>query len=446
MHDRGNVVLALLLMLLLAASGLALLTQTGLHLKIVAARKEKRLAAAGLEQALLLSLHRYREGLAAADLQAYPDPETDFFNSGTFPDQVDGEFLSRHLFSRYALRSTGSFKATRILDLVRTSQRDGRLAYAGRAGVDLLAGDIPAGEIGLLVARQSEEAPGDFLAVHGVEFSGAILPLVGDLPLRFEAGRLLCETLGLPVQFPDWRRIRERFGLEPSDSPIPPGIYLAQAEGKVAAAFVEGDLEKLEFGAGDGWQSIVFTQGGRSRELRYQPGRGSLTWSEGGEANGSLFAEKIIVHGSVWDIEQKGDMAFLAAARIELLACGRLVVRSGLKGENLAMGDERLPGLLLMTSDRDFFGAGAVNADVIIDTVGSQVVQAQVVAAGALVNNGGQVDLTGTLLAGDIENSGRLRVGGACGEFAFADRVQLPGFKFLKNFRVHFIQEDSDEE
>ena len=66
-------------------------------------------------------------------------------------------------------------------------------------------------------------------------------------------------------------------------------------------------------------------------------------------------------------------------------------------------------------------------------------------AAGALVNEGGAVEITGSLVAGDIENAGRLQIDAAQGDFAFDDFVRLPEFKFLKNFRVHFIQEGSDE-
>ena len=98
-----------------------------------------------------------------------------------------------------------------------------------------------------------------------------------------------------------------------------------------------------------------------------------------------------------------------------------------------------------MTSGFDFFSGEAVNADVVIAAQGAATVQAQVLAAGALVNEGGDVEITGGLVAGDIENSGRLRIDALAGDFAFDDFVRLPSCKFLKNFRVHFIQEGSDE-
>ena len=446
MARRGNVVLSLLFMMLLAASGLALLAHTGLHFTIVAARQQRRLEGAALEQALVLSLHRYRERLAAADMNAFPAPERDFFNTDTFPDAaLGGETISQR-FSRYTLRSGGDFRVIRILDLVRACRQSGSRAYIGRAGVDLYAGDIPAGEFGLLVRQKSEESAEAFLAGRGVEYSGSQLPQVGEFAVGSDYERLL--RAALKLQVPDWRRIREKFGLEPSDAPIPSGIYLASSEGEVAAVFVQGDLQKLEFGAGDGWQSIAFNQDGRRCELRYRPGLPSLSWSgSGGPAvAGSLFAEKIVIHGSVWDIEQAGAAAFLPEARIELLASGRLVVRSGLEGENMEPGMVKLPCLLLMTSERDLFSGDAVNADVVVEGAGAKTIQAQVIAAGTLVNNDGRTEITGSLFAGNIANSGRLRVGAAAGKFAFGDYVGLDDFKFLKNFRVHFIQEEGDEE
>jgi len=446
-ETRGNIVLALMFALLLAASGLALLSHSSIHLKIVAARRDKRLEAAALEQALLFRLHGYREKLGAADMNAYADPESGFFNNAVFPDLEEGGVLGRQRFEFLALAESDGFRRTRVLNHILCRRPGGGLEYAGRAGVDLLSGDIPAGEFGLLVARDGTEDAAAFLSGRSVEVAGGQLPLVGDYAIRAETGRLLCEALGLPVEVPDWRRIREKFLLEPSAAPIPPGIYLARDEGNVTAVFVEGDLQKLEFSAGDGWQAIAFSRDGRSDVLRYQPGLASLAWSgeEGSAVAGFRFNEKIIVHGSVWDIEQSGAAAFLPAARVELLACGRLVVRSGLVGTNLDPGGEKFPALLLMTAGRDFFSAEAVACDVVIDVAGESTVQAQIIVAGKLVNGSGSVEVSGGLFAADIENAGRLRIEGAKGQFAFGAGALLPDFKFLQNFRVHFIQEGADE-
>ena len=448
MGARGNIVLALMFALLLAASGLALLTHSGIHLKIVAARRDKRLEAAVLEQALLFRLHGYRETLGAADMNAYADPENEFFNHATFSDLEEEGVLGRQRFEFLTLADdSGGFQRTRVLSHFLCRRGEGGLEYAGRAGVDLLCGDIPASEFGLLVAQGGAESAAAFLAGRRVEYAGSQLPLVGDYAVRAETGRLLCEALGLPVEVPDWRRLREKFRLDPGDAPIAPGIYLARDENNVAAVFIEGDLQKLEFSAEDGWQAIAFSRDNRSDVLRYQPGLASLAWSgdEGSVVAGFRFSEKIIVHGSVWDIEQSGTAAFLPAARIELLACGRLVVRSGLKSANLDLVSGKFPALLLMTTGRDFLDDEAVESDVVIDIAGEATVQAQIIAAGKLVNGNGSVEISGGLFAADIENSGRLRVEGADGRFAFGAGALLPDFKFLKNFRVHFIQEGSDE-
>ncbi len=445
MASRGNIVIALLFMLLLAASGMALLTHTGYHLEVVAARRERRLGAAALGQALLLGMHRFREKLAASDMNAYPAPESDFFNEANFPEAAESGFLCRHDFTNFILRDAEGFRVTRVLALIRASGGGGRLAGAGRAGVDLVSGDIPAGEFGLLVSQKSEKVPDAFLAAHGVDYAGSQLPQVGNFAVAADIKGMLADALGLPVDVPDWRRIREKFGLAPSDAPMPPGVYLARDEEEVSAVFVEGDLQKLVFSAVGGWQSIRFSQNGRSGELRYQPGLRGGAWNND-DLGGALFGEKIVVHGSVWSIEQAGPAAFLPAARIELLACGRLVVRSGLESGNLDLGKEKFPGLLLMTAGRDFFSDEEVDDDVVIDVDGDAVVQAQVVSSGTLVNGDADVKITGSLFARDIENAGKLQIGAAAGDFAFDDRVLLSNFKFLKNFRVHFIEEGSDEE
>jgi hypothetical protein len=126
MAERGQIILALLFLMLLSVSGLALLTHTGLHLKIVAARKDKRLAAAALERTLVLNLHRYREKLAAADMNAFPEPESGFFNRGTFPDLLEDGFTSRHQFSIIPLSEGEGFRVLRVLDLMQVSRSGGR--------------------------------------------------------------------------------------------------------------------------------------------------------------------------------------------------------------------------------------------------------------------------------------------------------------------------------
>lgn len=445
MPCRGNIAVSLLFVLLLSASGLALLTHSDLHVKIIAARKGKWQAATVLEQALLLNLHLYREKLAAADVHAFQTPESDFFNNMVFPDQATDGCLSQNHFSRHTLRSGEDYCLIRILNRIEVQKKDCRLLAAGRAGVDLIKGSIPVGEFGLLVNQAIAESPASFLAGRGVEYPPAQLPLVKKVQVEAETERLLADTLQLNVSVPDWRRLREKCNLPPSDLPIPPGVYLVQSQGAVAAVFVEGDVEKLAFGAGGGWQTVSFRQNNRQFELNYQPGLESLVWSETDAVAGQSFSEKIIIHGNVWDSEQTGAAAFLDASRLQLLVCGRLVVRSGLVCENLVLQKEKFPSLLLMTSNRDFFSNEAVNADIVLATAGAKTVQAQVIAAGTLINGSGRVEITGGLYAGDIQNSGQLQVDGLGGQFDFNKYLILPNFKFLKNFRVHFIEEGTDE-
>lgn len=445
MPCRGNIVISLLFVLLLSVSGLALLTHSDLHVKIIAARKGKGQATAALEQTLLLDLHQYREKLTTADMNAFSAPEIDFFNNTVFPDQSNGDCLNQNHFSLQALRSEEGFFLIRILNRIEVRKKGSRLLVVGQAGVDLLKGNIPAGEFGLVLNKEIDENAAAYLAARGVEYPGVQLPLIGKLAVDFAYGRLLAETLCLSDPVPDWRRIREKLNLEPSDAPIPPGIYLVQDEGEVVAVFVEGDLDQLEFGADGGWQTVSFRQDGLQSELSYQPGLESLVWS-GPEAVGGLtFAEKIIVHGNVWGIEQEGATAFLDASRIQLLASGRLVVRSGLEGENLALQSEKLPNLLLMTSGRDFFSGAEVNCDIVLEMSGENMVQAQLLAAGTLINGAGSVRISGGVYAGDIQNSGRLQIDAFAGGFAFSNYLSLTNFKLLKNFRVHFIQEGENE-
>ncbi len=445
MTNRGNIVIAVLFVLLLSFSGLALLTHSLLHSKIIGARRSKWQVSGGLERVLLLQLHRYWQRLAGSDMNQFSAPENDFFNTVNFPDANEGGFLVKNLFSRQPLSPGNGFLKVRIFNRLAASRENSRLAYCGQASVDLFKGNIPLSEFTLLVNKEIAATQAAYLAGKGVEWSGPLIPLPGKPVAEGDCRPLLTETLQLGGQFPDWRQIREKFNLEPSEAPIPPEIYLALAAGLVEAVFVEGNLQMLEFKVASDRQSIVFRQDNRSFELSYQPGLESVLWSGKEAVSGYGFAEKIIVHGNIWAIEQSGNAAFVADSRIQVLASGKMVVSSGLKGENLGLQKTKFANLLLMTSGKDFFSGDEINADIIMETGADSTVEAHLLAAGKLIHGDGLLKLSGSLIAGDIENSGRLQIRALAGQFDFPAQLSLKNFQCLQNFRVHFITEGTDE-
>ena len=445
MNHRGNIVIAILFVLLLSFSGLALLTHSLLHSKIIGARRSKWQVSGGLEQAVVLQLHRYRQRLDTSDMNQFSAPEIDFFNTVNFPDTDEGGFQVKNHFSRQPLNPGNGFVKVRIFNRLAAGRENSRLTYCGQASVDLLKGDIPLSEFALLVNKEIAATPAAYLAGKGVAWAGTLIPLAGKTVVGDDCRRLLAETLKLGGQFPDWRQIREKFNLEPSEAPIPPGIYLALAAGLVEAVFVEGDLQKLEFATASDRQSIVFRQDNHSFELSYQPGRDSVLWSGKEAVSGYGFAEKIIVHGNIWAIEQSGNAAFAADSRIQVLASGKMVISSGLEGENLGLQKTKFANLLLMTSGKDFFSGEEINADIIMATGADGNVEAHLLAAGKLIHGDGLIKLTGSLIAEDIQNSGRLQVRALAGQFDFPAHLSLKNFKCLQNFRVHFITEGTDE-
>jgi hypothetical protein len=445
MNRRGNIVIAVLISILLSLSGLALLTHSLLHSKIIGARRSKWQVSGGLEQALLLQLHRYRQQLDNSDMNQFSDPENDFFSPANFPDARVGAVLVKNSFSRQALAPGSGFARVRIFNRLSAVRENSRLTCLGQASVDLLKGDIPLAELPLLVNREMAAAQADYLAGKGVEWSAAIVPLPGNPLVGADCSPLLVETLQLEGEFPDWRQIRDKFNLEPGDAPIPSGTYLVLAGSSVRAVFVQGDLQRLEFSAANGRQSIVFGQNGGSLELSYLPGRDSVLWSGREAVTGYDFTEKIFVHGNIWAIAQTGNAAFASGAGIQVLASGRMTVSSGLRGESLGPPACTFASLLLMTSKRDFFTADEVNADIILAANAGDVVEAHLLAAGSLVHGGGSMKISGSLIAGDIQNSGSLLVEARSGRFDFPARFRLQHFQCLQNFSVRFITEGGDE-
>lgn len=445
MNRRGNIVIAVLFVLLLSFSGLALLTHSLLHNKIIAARRGKWQVCGGLEQAILLQLHRYRQQLDDSDMNQFSAPEIDFFNSVNFPDVSDDSFQVKNHFSRLVLTTGSGFSKVRVFNRLTAVSAKSRLEYGGQASVDLLKGDIPLSEFSLLVNKETTETQAAYLAAKGVEWSAQLINLPGKPAVTGDCRSVLAAAMKLPGPVPDWRQIREKFNLEISDAPIPPGIYLTLAAGLVETIFVEGDLQLLEFRAVDGLQSIVFGLDSRRSELSYRPGLESLLWSGPEAVSGYRFAEKIIVHGNIRAIVQSGDAAFAADSRIQILASGKITVCSGLVGENLGLQKAKFASLLLMTGGKDFFSGAEVNADIVLAPEAGSTVEAHLLAAGKVVHGEGLLKLSGSLVAGDIENSGRLQVRALAGQFDFPAHLGLKNFKCLQDFRVHYIAEGKDE-
>jgi hypothetical protein len=445
MKCQGNIIISLVFILLVSFSSLALLTHSLLHNQIIGARRSKWQVAAGLERVLLLQLHRYRQRLANSDMNQFSAPENDFFNTTNFPDTSNGGFQVKSHFSRQPLTPGNGFLKVRIFNHLAASMSKSRLTYRGQASVDLLKGDIPVSEFTLLVNKEINATQAAYLASKGVEWSGPLIPLPGKPVATGDCRPLLAASLQADGQFPDWRQIRDKFNLEPSDAPIPPGIYLALVAGLVEAVFVEGNLQMLEFKIAGDRQSIVFRQDGRSFELSYQPGRESVLWNGNEEVSGYGFTEKIFVHGNIWAIEQSGNAAFKTGSRIQVLASGKMVVNSGLESENLGLKKTEFANLLLMTSGQDFFSGDEIAADIIIAAKADSIVEAHLLTAGKLIHGDGLVKLSGSLIAGDIENSGRLQIRALAGQFDFPTRLSLKKFQCLQNFRVHFIAEGTNE-
>ena len=445
MNRRGNIVIAVLLVLLLSFAGLALLTHSLLHSKIISARRGKWLIAGRLESSLMLQLHRYRQLLEGSDMNRFADPENDFFNTVNFPDLSAGDCQVKSLFSRRSLSADSGFFKTRIFNCL-TARSSGSLwTYRGQAAVDLLRGDVPLSEIALLLTAETSGEQSAYLAARGVEWSGSLLPPAGKPQLAGDFRELLAEAMRLPAPLPDWRQIREKFKLEISDAPVPPGIYLTLAAGVVETVFVEGDLQLLEFRAADGLQAISFRQHGPAAELSYRPDKESLSWSGPEAVSGFRFAEKIIVHGNIWAIAQSGKAAFADGSRIQVLASGQMRVNTGLVGETLALQRTKFANLLLMTGGRDFFTGDGINGDIVLAADDGSTVEAHLLAAGKVVHGEGLLELSGSLIAGDIQNSGRLRIDAVAGRFDFAEHMKAKNFQCLQNFQVHFIMEGGNE-
>lgn len=202
---------------------------------------------------------------------------------------------------RSAARSRGTMLETRGK---RVSSSDSTLAVA--------VGRVPVTYFPLLVDRPaSGEAPGDYARNRGITISSADRGLAVPLPAFAEPGLMpqdpspaLSDALRIKVFRPrdlTTRALRQALGLEPSEEPVPDGVYLIRTDLGLGGVFVQGDLESLVLAIEEDRQVLFFRSGAGDWTLSYrpQPPATTFTTPEGSFQYECAPAGTVVVNGKV---------------------------------------------------------------------------------------------------------------------------------------------------
>lgn len=444
MNKKGNITIALLFFLLTSLLGLSLLTHTLAHCKISAARSKKILKTNEVSQSLFFYLHHFKEKVLADDLSVFQSPQVDYFNENRFPAEYLGDTLILPGFT-YLESQKPDYRQTRVMATIEARSRKNPYRVKAEADIDILAGRLPLTSFPILVNQAIDRPAEAFLEEKGVINRSDKKAVVADIQPVLDSERFLLDSLKVSGSTLTWAALREKFGLEPIDEPIPQGIYLTGEEGIVDAVFVQGNVEKIIFSAGNGRQRVAIVKSGSRFNLSYLPGgKDFQCWDQRIET-GSIFSQKLVINGNVSSVEQEGASAFLPGSCLTLLISGQAVITSNLETDGLEVNPLALGKLVLISSGSFFPNAGNATAGIIIDAGENAHIEASLITSGNIENRQAKLDLSGSLAAAGLDNQGVIEVTYRAPGTDIGPYFQTGDYTYIDQFLISYIEEVYDE-
>lgn len=451
--DRGSVtVVVLLLSLVFAGLGMAMLQASGVHMKINAFRRSSLLLDCASENGLKRGLHDLAgwlesRGLLAAAPEAdvaavRADPATGFpallenALGSPFPRSLEESFDGMLWESRAdcvftRLEDRGPY--LRIEAALTVESRGGLLAAGPRrlsrleGALGLLAGRLPLAAVPLYIkgGAPDEDAAG-FLGENGIRLvrrpgalAGTGLAAGADGVLPDDPGSFVAEALRVGVfRLGDLSpaALRAALGLEPSTEPVPEGVYLIANDLGLGGVFVEGDVDEMVLAVDGDAQVIVFRAGGAEWRLEFSPARSrtSFRTPEGEHAYDLVPLPLVIVDGAVLAL---GGGAVLPDGSVTMAYDGETpAVLDGVDLTIVSSAAVAIASHLVLEGVRWRDGipyAKDTRAQLVIYSAGREVATGQAVEGGIVVAAGAPSDLRvqATLTAASggfrVEGSGK---------------------------------------
>jgi hypothetical protein len=308
--ECGAVTMAvLLLFVVFAGLGLAMVHASAVHLKINGFRKFAVLLDCASENGLKRGLRDLTEWLeAAGPLARVADerveglrtrPETGFSLlledalGAAFPRVLEETFEGMTWESRAecafgGLEDRGGyFRVSAKLRIEATgglSHVEARRPSVLEGSLGLLAGRLPMPAVPFFIGKNLTDAQkAAFPGENGIRFlsrpgevlkPGLSAAAEGVLPA--DLGPTVAKALNIGVFRPGDltpAQLREALGLEPSTDPVPAGVYLIRNDLGLGGVFVQGDLEEMILAASGDAQIIAFRADGAEWVLEFSPAR-----------------------------------------------------------------------------------------------------------------------------------------------------------------------------
>lgn len=446
---RGNIAVSLILVVFVTIVGLMLLSFSITHTRIVKARTQKLTIVDHMYQDFVYYLHHFRQSIFLEDLRPFPEPESEYFTNSYFPAETfNGNLIEPSFQWAEIPPKTGTalkFKKSRVTASFKITRPGTGYILSSGVTIEILSGDIP---LSYFPFSTTTSLPlQDTLEKNNITTPGKKAVKINKEDISFSMADFLLKALKINATVLGWRQIREICGLPDSDDPLPDGVYIAldPTIPAVLSIFVQGDIDRLEFGAKENEQIIRIDKDSTIYQFIYQPGSpGTRCWDTNVPTH-STFEEKIIVNGNIREIRQAVDCnaAFLPDSRLSLSVSGKSVFKSNLDTEtgHLNVNKTNFANLTVTCAKDQLFNNGE-NSEITIDTNETTNLSASLLTNGKITNKSKNLKVKGSIHCNSIENQGeKIEIKHSDSNNETDNFFTAKNLKILHNFVIQYIEE-----
>ena len=440
--------MALIFVVFITFLGLSLLSFSIFHTWIRSARTHKITETGRMHQELIYYLHHFRQDIFNEDLRAFPEPEIDYFNNDRFPDSPahgSDNIIIKNAFT-HRIFPRELYKKIRVIDSIDVSCTRNNYGIRAEVFIDILSGQIPLTFFPFFLDKLIDIPEDIFMEQNNVKGVDTNSPdmVIDDMGVEFNSSEFLLNCLDIAGTAVTWAAMREKFGFEVSDEPIPEGIHLLVEDGMVKCIFIQGDVDRLVFSTAENVQEIRVVKNGIPHEYHYKPGENYFISLDNQRQEEWLFMERIAVNGNIWSVEQEGDTAFTAASNITLFASGSVVIRSDLETENFDLEKMKPTSLTLVVSGAEkLFSREDLKPGVTVEKEGETSVQASIITDGKVVNKSSKLKVKGSIFCKDLENQGVIEISHRNSKAGCDNFFRTTDYKYIYHFHINLIEEVS---
>ncbi len=432
--NEGLIITSILFITLISFIGIAILSSTLFHNKIIGAREKRGIDVSRLNANLIKYLHNFREKIYLTNLNTFNNVSDDFFNIENFCDKKDGTSIITNKFNNI-IKYKNKYSSVIINDRIISSADNIKLKLEAMINIDILSGNIPLSKIPLYINNKTNKSKESFLVDNKVKINSSSFFTKDDINANLKLDDFLIDSLHMEGCILNWKSIRKSCGIEINNMPLPIGVYPffnKIYDGILDGIFIQGDVQEIMFSIENDKQKLIITQSNKEYLIKYKPKKYILEYWGSEFEEVILFKEKIIINGNVYSLVSNGEFAFLNTTNMSLYSSGIVYINS-----SLSSNDFLCSNLKIITGSNQFFKKTKQSGQIVINKTNTGTptrLSISLIATERLINNASDTAIIGSICTKEFNNKGSLSITGsnrANGNDVFFTTEK---FTFIKDF------------